>query len=148
MNLRNLRLKRGWSQSHLAEVVGVSVRTIQRLEQGDKAGIETALSLASVLDVDVSEINPESINEIEDTKREAAGYVKGIKEFYSHLCLYLFLAIGSLILWGFSKSILVWAFIFWTAVLTIHGLVSFDKATFIGPKWEKRIIEKRIGRKL
>lgn len=148
MNIRNLRLQRGWSQSHLADIVGVNVRTIQRIEQGDKAGLETALSLASVLGVDVSDINSNSRDAIEDSKIEAAGYIKGIKEFYGHLCLYVLLAIGSLIQWGFSISILVWFFIFWAVCLTIHGLTCFDKTTFIGPKWEKTVIERRTGKKL
>jgi len=34
MLVRKLRLQRGWSQEHLAELVGVSVRTVQRIERG------------------------------------------------------------------------------------------------------------------
>jgi XRE family transcriptional regulator, regulator of sulfur utilization len=34
MIVRKLRLKRGWSQSQLAEMAGVTTRTIQRIEQG------------------------------------------------------------------------------------------------------------------
>jgi hypothetical protein len=34
VSLRDLRLRRGWSQEHLAEASGVSVRTIQRIEGG------------------------------------------------------------------------------------------------------------------
>lgn len=47
MLVRKLRLQRGWSQEHLAELVGVSVRTIQRIERGYSPGLETSKALAS-----------------------------------------------------------------------------------------------------
>jgi len=48
MIVRKLRLQRGWSQEQLAELSGLSVRTIQRLERGKQAGLEKYRSLASV----------------------------------------------------------------------------------------------------
>ncbi|MDK9720873.1 MAG: helix-turn-helix domain-containing protein [Rhodospirillales bacterium] len=42
-----MRLDRGWSQEQLAGISGVSVRTIQRLEQGAPAGLESAKALAA-----------------------------------------------------------------------------------------------------
>lgn len=152
MNVRNLRLKQCWSQKQLAEISGLSVRTIQRIEQGDKPGLETAMSLASIFEVSVSTINlareDEKMIEAENSKLEAIGYVQGIKEFYVHVAIYVSLVIASLILWGLSQPLVVWLFFCWGVVLIIHGLVSFDKATFIGPRWEKKIIEKRLGKKL
>ena len=38
MIVRKLRLKNGWSQSRLAEMAGVTTRTIQRIEQGQPEG--------------------------------------------------------------------------------------------------------------
>ncbi len=90
MIVRKLRLQRGWSQEHLAELTGLSVRTIQRIERGRKCGLETLASLAAVFEVDSStfdEGEPE-VNDREkltSTEREAIEYVKGIKEFYTHL---------------------------------------------------------------
>ena len=56
-NLKRIRLNAGMSQSALAERSGVSVRTIQELEQGRKdvnrAGIDTLMPLAAVLSVNV-----------------------------------------------------------------------------------------------
>lgn len=56
MSLRELRVRRGWSQEQLAEASGVSVRTIQRLEGGRSPGRATALALAAALDVDAEEL--------------------------------------------------------------------------------------------
>ena len=54
MIVRKLRLQRGWSQEQLAELSGLSVRTIQRAERGAKPGLETAKSLASVFELELS----------------------------------------------------------------------------------------------
>ena len=56
-NLKRIRLNAGMSQSALADRSGISVRTIQELEQGRKdvnrAGIDTLMPLAAALSVDV-----------------------------------------------------------------------------------------------
>jgi transcriptional regulator with XRE-family HTH domain len=48
------RQQRSWSQLQLAEVAGVSLRTIQRLETTGHCSHETLLSVAAAFDVDVS----------------------------------------------------------------------------------------------
>ncbi len=59
--IRELRLKRGWSQEDLAEMAGLSVRTIQRLEKGGRASLETLKCLAAVFESEVSHLR-ESMN--------------------------------------------------------------------------------------
>lgn len=54
--VRKLRLDRGWSQEDLAEISGVSVRTIQRLENGGRASLETLKCLAAVFESELSEL--------------------------------------------------------------------------------------------
>lgn len=51
--LRLERTQRAWSQQHLADALGVSLRTVQRAERGDPVAGETLLALAAALDVDV-----------------------------------------------------------------------------------------------
>lgn len=51
--LRLERTQRAWSQQHLADASGVSLRTVQRAERGDPVAGETLLALAAALDVDV-----------------------------------------------------------------------------------------------
>lgn len=45
-----LRRQKLWSQQHLAEVSGLSLRTIQRVENQSKGSRETITALASVFD--------------------------------------------------------------------------------------------------
>ena len=58
--VKQLRLQRAWSQEQLAELTGLSVRTIQRIENGDRPGLETLSALAAVFEVNVAEISGES----------------------------------------------------------------------------------------
>ena len=51
-----LRKSRGWTQERLAETSTVAVRTIQRLESGADASLETLSLIAGALDVPVSEL--------------------------------------------------------------------------------------------
>ena len=57
MLVQKLRLQRGWSQQQLAELSGLSVRTIQRVENGQPASTETLKSLASVFETDFSALS-------------------------------------------------------------------------------------------
>ncbi len=56
MDVRDARLARGWSQEELAARSGVSVRTIQRIENGGRPGLGTARLLAEALDVTIAEV--------------------------------------------------------------------------------------------
>jgi transcriptional regulator with XRE-family HTH domain len=58
--IKELRLSHGWSQEQLAQFSGLSVRTIQRLERGQNAGLESLKSIAATFDIDVAELNEQS----------------------------------------------------------------------------------------
>ncbi|HEX5755062.1 MAG TPA: DUF805 domain-containing protein [Arenimonas sp.] len=49
--LRDLRAARQWSQEQLAELSGLNLRTIQRLEAGAKVSTESLRALAAVFEV-------------------------------------------------------------------------------------------------
>ncbi len=59
MILKELRISRHFSQEQLAQMSGLNVRTIQRIESGKNASLESLKCLASALDVDVSTLNQE-----------------------------------------------------------------------------------------
>lgn len=59
MIVNKLRQQRGWSQEQLAHFCGLSLRTIQRVEAGNKASLETLKSLASVFEVDIDVLTRE-----------------------------------------------------------------------------------------
>jgi transcriptional regulator with XRE-family HTH domain len=56
--VRAERERRAWSQDHLAEVSGLSLRTVQRVESSGSASFESARALAAVLQLDVAELRP------------------------------------------------------------------------------------------
>ena len=59
MILKQLRISRQLSQEQLAFMSGLNVRTIQRIESGQKPSLESLKCLASALEVDASTINQE-----------------------------------------------------------------------------------------
>ena len=59
MILKQLRLSRHLSQEQLAQMSGLNVRTIQRIESGHNASVESLKCLASVLEVDIATLNQE-----------------------------------------------------------------------------------------
>ena len=160
MIVRKLRLQKGWSQEQLAELTGLSVRTIQRLERGQAPSLESARALASVFEVDISTFDlsnsdngDNNMNDIEkaqisEDEESALAYVKQLKEFYSHLLIYV--VFGIAILWrrGIDDPVIIWGLLGWTVGVIIHALVAYEKINLVGVDWERRMVEKRLGRKL
>ncbi len=54
MTIKQRRLAKGWSQEELARHSGLSSRTIQRIEGGQKAGLESLKCLAAVFNMPIS----------------------------------------------------------------------------------------------
>lgn len=173
MIVRKLRIQRGWSQEQLAELTNLSVRTIQRAERGQTLSLETARSFASVFEVDISTFNRgvttmnsnNKINEdiedkknlsqntrvkeeLEDDEKQAIEYVKGIKEFYTHLFLFIVFLLTVFVFKSPVESKLVLPFIGWGIGIIAHGLIAFEIIGFNFHQWEKKKIEKKLGRKL
>lgn len=55
--IRPLHLEKGWSQEQLATIAGLSTRTVQRIENGEQASLETLTAIAAALGVQVSDLN-------------------------------------------------------------------------------------------
>ena len=60
MILKELRISRHLSQEQLAQMSGLNIRTIQRIESGRNASIESLKCLASALEVEISTLNQEN----------------------------------------------------------------------------------------
>ena len=56
MIVKKLREQKNWSQDQLATMCGLSIRTIQRVESGQSASLETLKSLASVFEIDIKKL--------------------------------------------------------------------------------------------
>ncbi|WP_043669467.1 helix-turn-helix domain-containing protein [Clavibacter michiganensis] len=52
----DLRTQRGWTQERLAETSGITVRTVQRLEAGNDASLDTLTRVARALEVPVRDL--------------------------------------------------------------------------------------------
>lgn len=156
MVIRKMRLKRGWSQDQLAQLCGLNIRTIQRLERGQNAGLESLKSLSAVFEIQLSELQQEiamnSDTEIQsDDEEKAIEYVRDIKAFYQHLGVYIASVIAFFIinfvtdpnnLWS------LWGIAGWGIGVASHGIHVFELIDLLGPRWERKQIEKRLGRKL
>ena len=59
MVVRKLRKEHNWSQDQLAKLSGLSIRTIQRVESGQSASLETLKCLASVFEVEIATLTEE-----------------------------------------------------------------------------------------
>lgn len=68
MNIQERRLAKGWSQEELARHSGLSTRTIQRIESGQKAGLESLKCLAAVFETSISTLMEEQTMRTEDQK--------------------------------------------------------------------------------
>ena len=58
--IKRWREERHWSQEHLAEIAGISSRTMQRIERGEKSSIESLKAIAAVFDVDVTALKDDA----------------------------------------------------------------------------------------
>jgi transcriptional regulator with XRE-family HTH domain len=157
MSIQKLRLQHGWSQQQLAEASGLSVRTIQRLEAGNPASMESLKCLAAVFEVDSSILHPEhtmtsTADTLNDTQeKEAFEYVRKLRGFYLHLLRYLLIILGLLIVNLIVAPHRMWVFWVmggWGLGLLMHAARVFQPLSFLGPHWERRQVEKRLGRPL
>ena len=172
MLVQKLRLQRGWSQEQLAELSGLSVRTVQRIERGLPASNETLKSLASVFEIDFSTLQatqepamnatidqtfpsnppPNANVNVSPDEEAALRHVRKIRGFYGtfgairhrHQRFSRFLTSSNHpTIFGSCGQPWVGAW-----VLLFHGMRVFGKMPFMNADWEKRQVEKYLGRKL
>ena len=83
--VKQLRQQRGWTQQHLSDACGVSLRTIQRVEKVGNASNETLMSLCAVLEVEqksLALVPSVSANEFEAVNKQSTMLMIGLS-----LCL-------------------------------------------------------------
>ena len=160
MLIQKLRLQRGWSQQQLADLSGLSVRTIQRLEQGQVASNESLKSLAAVFEIDFSTLQEPNMNTATAPTSPAAfdaeealafAQVRKLKGFYLHLAQYLIVVsvLLAINLWTRPQHLWVlWVAFGWGIGVLFHGLRVFERYSPFGAEWEKKQVEKRLGRKI
>lgn len=150
MKIRKLRLERGWSQEQLAAVTGLSVRTIQRVESGNNAGLETLNALAAAFEVELADLEPDALpdsgTEASDQLEKARKDVHAIRDFWAHLGLYLIImavSFGVNLLTSPDHLWVWWPALGWGIGIAFHALSVFEEQ-FLGQFWEQRQIRKRL----
>lgn len=157
MLVQKLRLQRGWSQQQLADLSGLSARTIQRIERGQVASAESLKSLAAVFEIDFSSLHSESnMNTnpeqgMHTDEALALQHVRQLKAFYKQLFTYL-IVISCLAVLNLMRNPgylwVIWPALGWGIGLLARALTLFDVFPFVSAEWEKRQVERRLGRKL
>ena len=154
--VQQMRLKKGWSQQQLADLSGLNVRTIQRIERGQSASLESFKALGAAFDVDFSELQEEAVRDIARTPEQAEialafSQVRAIKKFWIGVTVYLIVVGGLATINLMTHPKVLW-FLYtagiWGAVLLLRGLVVYNVIPWLGPQWEKRAVERRLGREL
>lgn len=163
MNIQKLRLQRGWSQQQLAELSGLSSRTIQRIENGQPASAESLKSLASVFEIDFTTLTSEpdmsatatatatAATQAQQAEQLALARVRKIRGFYIHLAQYVVvitvLAVINLVTHP-SKLWFFWPALGWGIGVLAHAAATFEFIPFFGAEWERKQVEKQLGRPL
>ena len=143
-DIKKMRLDRHWSQDQLAEMSGLSIRTIQRIENGENAGLESLKSLAAVFDTNIADSDKNE--ELEQIRKEEE-YVQEVKGFYKLLALAgLSLLVPFVLALNDSSnwSLFLWILITWVIVIGINSLNVFD---LFGEDWKTRTINKKFNKK-
>jgi transcriptional regulator with XRE-family HTH domain len=157
MLIQKLRLQRGWSQEQLAEVSGLSVRTVQRLERGQSGSLESLNALAAVFEIDLNRLKeptletPQAAADIRPDEALALAHVRKVKGFYIHLSQYV-IVIAALtainLIWLPTYWWFIWPALGWGMGVAAHAVSVFDAVPFLNGAWEKRQVEKYLGREL
>ncbi|MFY0630286.1 MAG: helix-turn-helix domain-containing protein [Flavobacteriaceae bacterium] len=140
-DIKRMRIERHWSQEQLAEMSGLSIRTIQRIEKGENAGLESLKALAAVFEVTLvdSDKNEEQAQIDKEQK-----YIENVKGFYKmiaiavlSLSVFFILALVDTEAW----SVFLYMLILWALVIGIYAYQTFD---FFGEKWKNKLIDKKF----
>jgi len=143
-DLKKMRLERHWSQDQLAEMSGLNIRTIQRIENGENAGLESLKSLAAVFETNITDSDKKM--ELEQIRKEEE-YVQNMKGFYKLFAIALLsLVVPFIIAVNDSSnwSVFLWILISWAVIIGVYSLNVFD---FFGDEWKRKIINKKFKKK-
>ncbi len=158
MLVQKLRLQKGWSQEQLAVLSGLSVRTIQRLEGGKPASVETLKAVASVFDIDFNRLREPDMDQPNTAPHDlradealALAHVRRLKLFWVNLMVYVSVAGSLIVANGLTDPTYMWSL--WTAgiwgvMVLLNAIQVLFKVPFLDPVWERREVERFLGRPL
>ena len=127
MFIKKLRQQHFYSQEHLSEITGLSLRTIQRVEHGHRVSYSSLRKLSAAFDIDVDKLEREiyAMNENTDEFKETPlwirlvlgkGWFFGGKQRYEKMTS-LFMGLGIV-------CFMAWiSLLFWIRVPALHDLM-------------------------
>ena len=152
MNIRKLRKQKHWSQNQLAQMSGFSIRTIQRIERDQKAGLESLKALSAVFGIEISELQREAVDAAgiitsdQDDLIKKGAFTQGVIGLYKLTALAVFSLISTFIFvvdettgWGFIGMMTV----SWIVIIGVYSMNTFD---LFGDEWKDKIWEKKSRR--
>ena len=125
-DIKKARLERHWSQEQVAEMSGLSVRTIQRIESGEKAGLESLKALAAVFEINLVDFDKKE----EDSQIEKEELLLKKRKGFFKLLAIAGLSLSSILILAISNSEM-WMLLFyfgitWAIILGINAYETFD----------------------
>lgn len=140
--IKTLRLSRAWSQEQLAELSSLSVRTVQRIENGERASLDTLGAIAAAFGVNVTELmtedNEQSLSgeSLELRIQGAQRQVRQESHFWRSLIL-LIIVIPSLFVINQMTSPTtqwyLWPLLIWGSLLLLRAL----KVFWLRDRWQR-----------
>ena len=131
---------------------GLSIRTIQRIETDQKAGLESLKALSAVFGVEISELQREAIDAVGiataeyDEQAKMDAYADGVMGFYKLTALAIFSLISTYVFvvdetggWPFVGIQAV----SWAVIIGVYALNTFD---LFGDEWKRKMWSKKIQR--
>lgn len=148
---RSRRLARAWSQEQLAELSGLSVRTVQRIENGDQPSLETLSALAAVFEVSVADLSGSDAhgdNALDQRIAEAKSNLAEEGRFYRSVITAVVVCALLLVLNHFTAPASVWSLWvsgIWFALLVIRGMRTFVFRGLIS-RWQQKRLRQMLRR--
>jgi len=158
MTIQKMRVDRGWSQEELAAHAGLNVRTIQRIEKGKRASLESLKCLAAVFETQVSDLVQENpVNDtqtsnqyfLDQAEQDAIDYVDNLKAFHMNwiTCIIVlpFMYLLNIKLTPGFLWVLILAGV-WALAIVLQAVLIFGLFSEFTGAWEQRVFRKRMSR--
>lgn len=146
--IKELRVAKGWSQEQLATIAGLSTRTIQRIENGEQASLDTLNAIACALGLQVNELtsSPQPISTDDETQQQLKQKIANETVLLHKLSSFILLSLLLLAVNWFTSPQYLWSLwpigaIGLTSVfpvlrtLLVHNPIN---------RWQQRRLEKKL----
>ena len=128
---------------------GLSIRTIQRIERDQKAGLESLKALSAVFEVEISELQRDTVDAVgiitaeQDNQSRKEAYAEDVKGIYKLVALAVFSLISTFIFVvndGTDWVVIGVMAVSWAVIIGVYALNTFD---FFGDEWKRKIWDKK-----